>query len=496
MPPRMKPEALWNCDAKSIQQELLNKTPKLFAEADNVEIWKTPTIVVVAGVDYKVEQRKLGEQDMKLLWDHNRQFRDIFYVIEQGNLWNRLLVTKETWTNLTTKHNVFPYFTESVCNSSPWEKDDDNTWNSFHSRDPLNGSGDLETCYTIKFLERNRMAGETEESWSFGQTAVYHRMHSRSFSSVWFLVKPSPDLKSRLPEKLNEFWYDEEFRYSRHPLIHVMILFVSLHGWRDYIAAQNSKLEQFEGKSFFSGTDAVTQNDYKLCFEDLQRLQRLRRELLKATSVLDATAELSRRIRSIIPKIAVHMRRELMAAIFEELDDFDIEVRYMKSCILGLRERSSDATNLFISILEHINGKLGLGNTVANEASQATSAQALSVMTAMAVNGQIGHELEKETSNRIRILTIVASLYLPVFLLAGLSSLSSVNSDSRTFLDPRTFWKFIAALVTVVAVVWSIMFVLQNVPAYEERDISTRKRKWGRGWKEWAKEWANMACFS
>lgn len=52
MPPPMKPEALWSCDLKSIQQELSNKALKLFAEADNVEMWKTPTIVVAAGVDY------------------------------------------------------------------------------------------------------------------------------------------------------------------------------------------------------------------------------------------------------------------------------------------------------------------------------------------------------------------------------------------------------------------------------------------------------------
>ncbi|KAI0896577.1 hypothetical protein F4806DRAFT_495880 [Annulohypoxylon nitens] len=446
MPPPMKPEALWSCDPKSIQQELSDKALKLFAEADNVEIWKTPTIVVAAGVDYKVEQRKLSEQDMKLLWDHNRQFCDIFYVVDQGNLWNRLLITKETWASLTTKHNVFPYFTESILKFGLQEDDDSNTWNNFHSRDPLNGSGDM---------------------------------------------KPSSDLKTRLPEKLNEFWYDEEFRYSRHPLIHVMILFASLSGWHDYITAQSLKLDQIEGRSF-SDANSIDQSDLRPSLEDLQSVQRLRRELFKVLSVLDSTAELSKRIRNIIPRMTVHMRRELTIAIFEELDDFDAEIKHIGSCIVGLRERSSDAANLLLSLFGQSNGKLNLRNTLANEASQTTSAQSLSVMTAMAMNSELGHELQKETSTNIRNLMIVASLYLPVSLLAWLFSSTFAKSDSGTFLDPQTFWKFIAVLVSVAVVIFSVMFILQNLPRYEERDLSTRKMKWGRGWKEWA----NIACFS
>ncbi|KAI1451624.1 hypothetical protein F4805DRAFT_450791 [Annulohypoxylon moriforme] len=494
MTPPMKPEALWSCDPKSIQRELLNKTPKLFAEADNVELWKTPKIVVAPGVDYKVEQRKLDEQDIKALWEPNRQFRDIIYIIEQGNLWNRLLVTKDTWTSLTTKHNVFPYFTESILNLGPWGKDDNSTWNNFHTRDPLNGSGDIETCYTIRFLERNYTGDESDDAWSFGQTAVYHRMHSRSFSSVWILVKPSPTLKARLPEKLNEFWYDEEFRYSRHPLIHAMILTVSLNGWCDYIATQNSRMEQFESKSFFSDTDVVSQSDYKQNFEDLQKLQRLRQDLSKATSILDATAELSQRLRGVLPKmmVNVNMRPEIMIAIYGELDDFDLEIRYLKNRILGLRERSSDATKLLLSILENLNGKLSLRNTLASEASQATSAQSLSVMTAMAMNGEVGHELERETSANIRTLTMVASLNLPISLLAWIFSSNFVGSESGISIDLTSFWRFTFVLIPVVIVIFSIVFVLQNVPRYEERDISTRKRKWGRGWKDWT----NIACFS
>lgn len=487
----MKPEALWSCDLKSIQQELSNKALKLFAEADNVEMWKTPTIVVAAGVDYKVEQRKLSEQDIKLLWDHNRQFRDIFYVVGQGNLWNRLLITKETWASLTTKHNVFPYFTESILKFGLQEDDDSNTWNNFHSRDPLNGSGDIETCYTINFLERDQVANAIEDTWSLRQTAIYHRMHSRSFSSIWILAKPSSDLKSRLPEKLDEFWYDEEFRYSRHPLIHVMILFASLSGWHDYITAQSLKLDQIEGR-FFSDANGVDQSDLRPSLEDLQNVQRLRRELFKVLSVLDSTAELSKRIRNIIPRMTIHMRRELTIAIFEELDDFDAEIKHIGSCIVGLRERSSDAASLLLSVFGQSSNKLSIRNTLANEASQTTSAQSLSVMTAMAVNGELGHELQKETSTNVRNLMIVASLNLPVSLLAWLFSSSFAKPGLETFVDPSALWKFTALLVSGAVVVFSIIFILQNVSRYEDRDISTRKMRWGRGWKEWF----NMACFS
>lgn len=44
--------------------------------------------------------------------------------------------------------------------------------------------------------------------------------------------------------------------------------------------------------------------------------------------------------------MTIHMRRELTIAIFEELDDFDAEIKHIGSCIVGLRERSSDAASL------------------------------------------------------------------------------------------------------------------------------------------------------
>lgn len=80
---------------------------------------------------------------------HSSPFVSLRSVVGQGNLWNRLLITKETWASLTTKHNVFPYFTESILKFGLQEDDDSNTWNNFHSRDPLNGSGDSELLRII-----------------------------------------------------------------------------------------------------------------------------------------------------------------------------------------------------------------------------------------------------------------------------------------------------------------------------------------------------------
>jgi hypothetical protein len=51
--PPARPEALWGYDFKSIQHDLEEKAPDVFAsEVDEVECWTTPTDNHSAGPDY------------------------------------------------------------------------------------------------------------------------------------------------------------------------------------------------------------------------------------------------------------------------------------------------------------------------------------------------------------------------------------------------------------------------------------------------------------
>ena len=99
-------------------------------------------------------------------------------------------------------------------------------------------------------------------------------------------------------------------------------------------------------KSFFSEVDHDDPNDYKLGFEDRQNLQRLRRKLIKAASVLDAGICLGDRVKGVLEKLSDHLTEDLKETISFELDDFRSEAEYYKRCVADLQQRSSDTATL------------------------------------------------------------------------------------------------------------------------------------------------------
>ncbi|KAI1750908.1 hypothetical protein F4782DRAFT_531944 [Xylaria castorea] len=476
-------DALWGCDSAPIQQGLLQEASRIFAsETNQVDYWTAPADDNLTEAPGSIERYSLDGRNPEVPSGNAEQGRDIFFIISQPHSWDRLLITWDTWDRLVTTHHVFPYFAETVLSFGLRTSNDGNTWNNFHSRRSLGLPSDLETCYTIRFFERNNRVGEMNDPWSLRQTGVYHRLHALTGTSVWILIKPSLELKNRLPKKIQAFWCNKDLRNVRHVLVHITILTFSLYGWRDYIATQRLRIEQFEGKSFFSEADVINQNDYRLNFEDRQRLQRLRQKLIKAKSVIDSSLDLGWRLRKILPTMTSQLSKELEEAILMELDDFDAEAKYNKRCIMELEQRSADAAILvsqdmsksnrgsdaftpfdansaipqLLSILEHRNGNLSLRSTQANE-------KALTVMMGIAVNSEMEHELEEASSTNVRALTVVATLYLPASLLAGIFSTDLIKSDLGYFVVSNEFWKFIVVLIPMFLVTFAFVYTLQRV---------------------------------
>jgi hypothetical protein len=55
-------------------------------------------------------------------------------IIHQAHTWDRLLVTRQVFSGLMERENVFPYFLDTVFAFGVRTKYDDNTWPNFHSR--------------------------------------------------------------------------------------------------------------------------------------------------------------------------------------------------------------------------------------------------------------------------------------------------------------------------------------------------------------------------
>ncbi|KAJ8124953.1 hypothetical protein O1611_g8688 [Lasiodiplodia mahajangana] len=385
---------------------------------------------------------------------------DALYIIRQANSWDRLRVTSETFDRLAKGLRVFPFFLETVLNFGIKVKDDNNTWHGFRSRRRLTDAGDeVETCYMLHFFENN---GKTEgDPWSIRQTAVYHRYDASGDQSSWILVKPSAHLEEPIQAELEGVSRHALSGESRAARLHVLFINFTLRNWPDYIAAQRTKVEQFEAKSFFSDVDHIQPHDYDLRFQDRQDLERLKQRLLRALAILDATVELQARIRGFLEK---NGDGDSDGAIAVELNDFDAEARYYHRCISDLQQRASDTTSLLIDILDRRYGHANLRSAAANESSLKANVASLSTMTTIAVNGEMEHKVEQKTAANVRALTVVATLYLPASLLSGIfsSHLVDVNSTGSFYVSSE-FWKFVVVLVPMTLVTFGVVAVLQAV---------------------------------
>jgi Mg2+ and Co2+ transporter CorA len=408
-------------------------------------------------------------------------------IIHQAHTWDRLLVTRQVFSGLMERENVFPYFLDTVFAFGVRTKDDDNTWPNFHSRvsypeagESVDGFGGyveteglaVETCYTVRFFERNHR--NTGDPWSLRQTGVYQRFDTATNNSVWTLIKPSHYLQVRLRDKLHTLARRPQLRPVRHMLLHLVIVSSTLEGWAEYITTQQDVLERFENKSFFSDADHDTQNDFKLGFEDSQALQHLRRKLIKAMAVLEGGNNLCNRLFGVFEAMETptqtnagglrpFLTKGLSETLVAELKDIISNISYHRQRLVDLQQRSSNATNLLLSILEHRVGNSSLRSARANEASQEANSRSLDIMKTIAVNAELEHSLEQKISINIRALSFVATVYLPASLLAGIFSTELVQYEAREFSASPEFWKFVVILIPMVVVTFAAVYVLQVI---------------------------------
>ncbi|KAI0543382.1 hypothetical protein F4679DRAFT_120583 [Xylaria curta] len=447
-------------DAGVIRRKLSERRESLFSKKhDDVEFW-------TAGDGTGVRKERLRRLQLPASTGTGSgtdstgfpvTVGDALYIIRQANSWDRLRVTSETFDRLAKGLRVFPFFLETVLNFGIKVKDNNNTWHGFRSRRRPTDAGDVETCYVLHFFENN---GKTEgDPWSIRQTAVYCRYDASGDQSSWILIKPSLNLEELIQAELEGVSRLALSGESRAARLNVLFINFTLRNWPDYIAAQRTKVEQFEAKSFFSDVDHIQPHDYDLRFQDRQDLERLKQRLLRALAILDATVELQARIRGFLEKNGDDC---LDGAITVELNDFDAEARYYHRCISDLRQRASDTISLLIDILDRRYGHANLRSAAANESSLKANVASLSTMTTIAVNREKEHKVEQKTAVNVRALTVVATLYLPASLLSGIfsSHLVDVNSTGSFYVSPE-FWKFVVVLIPMTLFTFGVVAVLQ-----------------------------------
>jgi hypothetical protein len=134
-------EALWSCDFVSVNQKLEERASSLFSrDVNELELWAAAVTPESSDVSTSavVQKHSFNGCDPSLslerLANQHRQAKDLFYIIHQAHTWDRLLVTRQVFSGLMERENVFPYFLDTVFAFGVRTKYDDNTWPNFHSR--------------------------------------------------------------------------------------------------------------------------------------------------------------------------------------------------------------------------------------------------------------------------------------------------------------------------------------------------------------------------
>lgn len=92
--------------------------------------------------------------------------------------------------------------------------------------------------------------------------------------------------------------------------------------------------------------DGNEANDYKLAFEDRQKVQRLRQKLIKASGLLKSSIDLGSRVLLFWDSIRAKKSSEVDQAVFRELEDYASEMWYYQRSVEDLLKRSSEAASM------------------------------------------------------------------------------------------------------------------------------------------------------
>lgn len=92
------------------------------------------------------------------------------------------------------------------------------------------------------------------------------------------------------------------------------------------------------------------------------------------------------------------------------------------------------------------------------------SEKSLKAMEEMSVNAEMERSLGQKSATNVRALTVVATLYLPASLLAGVFSTPLIHAESGgPLVASAEFWKFFVVLLPMMAVTFFVVDLLQTM---------------------------------
>ncbi|KAF2809500.1 uncharacterized protein BDZ99DRAFT_463282 [Mytilinidion resinicola] len=384
-----------------------------------------------------VTQRLATDRDtmQDIVKEGKSEAQQVFYIIRQKNTFSRLLITQMGIQIILEGHRVFTPFFDALTAFGFKRDDDHRVWDSFYSSglDGNETNSVIELCYVVRYVERNNRS--PKNPWSLRQTGIYQQTILHQQNSTWILLQPSQNLYDDLKEKLYGRPTGSDTPIRSSYLLHLDFLSSMASNWGEYIEYLWAEMDKVDDKACNSEIRLGKRNDYDVSFSDCQKLQRRRRILLRTMSVLESCLTLAKDLEN--------LHWKLRSSNVVEDNRFVDGIRIYKAQI-HMHQR-----NLRF-MMEYIRGTTYMLSDILNSRSDEMTLKTSQTM-------QESLALNQNDSRILKLLSIIATIYLPASLMATLFSsnlieLKQGNEGRGHFQAVPGFWLYIVvtSILTVV----------------------------------------------
>lgn len=402
-------------------------------EQSRVEIWIGSTPHTYTGCD---------QADIKALTNSLANIRDVdvqvFVFLRQEYSWGRLLVTEDTFASIRDSCNAFPALNDHISSFAFKTSDRDEHFAACDANIHLSENESQadhsyhELCYLLRYPARHSRKGGCP--FSFRQMAVYQRFDHVKKTSRWVFVQAPDEFSDELRGSLSSGEQEQIPPCD----VHRRVFSIAEQEWRDFICYLDAELGTLEEKALFVDVDGYSEYDYLIAFADSQRLQRLRRKLVKCKEILDCCLEVAQACKKHWQSLSSRDEQSW------EQDPTKVEwfisrIKIHKRGMEAIQERAEGTSTLLSQILNYRNEDMIVkSNEALNKSSEAMREIALA---AKAENELISALISKsqKDSHTVKVLTYIALIYLPASLVAEIfnSNLVQTRSGETEAVDSR-----------------------------------------------------------
>jgi Mg2+ and Co2+ transporter CorA len=355
-----------------------------------------------------------------------RKFRAFF--IRQRYSWGPLLITSRLFADLIVRARISPRLKSFVMYFGGREREVEISPPALRfvrlSSDEEASQRGHECIYGLRFMERNGRSDTEKPSreWSLRQSAIFCRYAPDEDGASWLFIT----ISQRMQQRLNSIVADSGSFHDSDPFeVHILLIDSAISSWRQYLVDLSAETDAQYAQLL--GTSPSDEGPIDLHESNRrQELLKLDEKLLNALLATSATADTLSALMSAWESTAEFSLTP--AASYTELirtsfEDQKRDLRLITSQIEHLRSKLAGVTNLLSSFLDLSSG-FSLQNLVKESGKENEEMRKLSERM---------HRLaEKSTQDAaaVKVLTILALVYLPITVVSNFFSTAFVNTTT------------------------------------------------------------------